>query len=174
MFCFFTTKASENINKSWQMWFKLHFQFFPHLFNSFQPGVSESQNISQRERKIKKLGASYRSSWAETEANAPAQAPSHCPVVLWTASLFPIPTFFAAPLDPHPELTIKCTYERRDLKEKQVKQHNQRVGNGAAECRIEEEKLQLEVKHLSGRGGLRVMWNSCPGRSSWVSLNLSL
>lgn len=43
------------------------------------------------------------------------------------------------------------------MKEKQVKQHNQRAGNGAGECRIEEEKVQLEVKHLSGRGGLRVM-----------------
>lgn len=43
------------------------------------------------------------------------------------------------------------------MREKQVKQHNQRAGNGAAECRIEEEKVQLEVAHLSGRGGLRVM-----------------
>lgn len=34
----------------------------------------------------------------------------------------------------------------RDLKEKQLKQHNQRVDNGAAECRIEEEKVQLEMK----------------------------
>lgn len=78
-------------------------------------------------------------------------------MVLWTASPFPIPILFAAPLVLHPELIIKCTYERRDLREKQVKQHNQRAGNGAAECRIEEEKVQLEVAHLSGRGGLGVM-----------------
>lgn len=60
MSCFFTTQASENKNKLWQMLFRLQFQFFPiFLFYNLQSGVSESQNRREIECKIKKSDASY-------------------------------------------------------------------------------------------------------------------
>lgn len=68
----------------------------------------------------------------------------HHPTALWITSLFPVPIIFAALWSPIQNLPSNLLM--RDLKEKQLKQHNQRVDNGAAECRIEEEKVQLEMK----------------------------
>lgn len=62
MFCFFTTQAFENKTNPGKCDLNFTSNFFPHLFHSLQSGVSESQNIGEREHKIKKLGASYRSS----------------------------------------------------------------------------------------------------------------
>lgn len=88
----------------------------------------------------------------ELSWDRPMHQIGHHPTALWTFSLFPVQTLFA--LVPIQNLQSNLPCERRDLKEKQVKQHNQRVDNGAAECRVEEEKVQLEKTHLSGRGGL--------------------
>lgn len=189
-FCFFTTQASENKNKPLQTSFGLHFQFCPHLFYILQSGVSNSQNIKERECKNKKWVASYRSSWAELgQRLLLIQSYLHC-VKLgltstlpspqgrpsawapWIASLFPHPRACCCPSSPPTQNLLSNATICEDRLQRKTGRAAQSEGwQWGSSLQKGGHKKQLEMTHLGGRCGLSVMWNCCPSWSNWVGSN---